>query len=85
VPARIPNELLIALGAAIRARRIERGLTQDAVAEAAGLHATYVSDIERGRRNIGVINLDLLAQALSVDLSGLFSEVAERRSLAKRQ
>ena len=64
----------------MRSLRIARGLTQERLAEGAGLHTTYVSDIERGRRNIGFINLSLLARALGVDLPTLMSEVeAERR------
>jgi len=64
----------------VRSLRIARGLTQERLAEGAGLHTTYVSDIERGRRNIGFINLSLLARALGVDLPTLMSEVeAERR------
>ena len=64
----------------MRSLRIARGLTQERLAEGAGLHTTYVSDIERGRRNIGFINLSLLASALGVDLPTLMSEVeAERR------
>lgn len=64
----------------MRALRIARGLTQERLAEGAGLHTTYVSDIERGRRNVGFINLSLLASALGVDLPTLMSEVeAERR------
>jgi transcriptional regulator with XRE-family HTH domain len=55
-------------------------MTQEALAEGAGLHTTYVSDVERGRRNIGVINLDHLANALSVDLSTLIGEAQHRRS-----
>ena len=54
-------------------------MTQEGLAEGAGLHTTYVSDVERGLRNIGVINLDHLASALSVDLVALMGEVENRR------
>ncbi len=73
------NELLRALGAAVRTRRIARGLTQERLAEGSGLHTTYVSDVERGLRNIGLINLDRLASALSVDLGTLMGDVETRR------
>ena len=72
-------ELLRALGAAVRTLRVSRGLTQDALAEAAGLHTTYVSDVERGRRNVGFVNIDRLAAALSVDLPTLMREVEASR------
>jgi transcriptional regulator with XRE-family HTH domain len=55
-------------------------MTQEGLAEGAGLHTTYVSDVERGRRNVGVINLDRLASALSVDLPTLMGEAQRRRS-----
>jgi transcriptional regulator with XRE-family HTH domain len=80
VAVRASNELLQALGAAIRSLRLERGMTQEGLAEGAGLHTTYVSDVERGRRNVGVINLDRLANALSVDLPTLMNEAQRRRS-----
>lgn len=59
--------------------RISRGLTQERLAEGAGLHTTYVSDVERGRRNVGFVNIDRLAAALSVDLPTLMREVDARR------
>ena len=73
------NELLRALGAAVRALRLARGLTQERLAEEAGLHTMYVSDVERGRRNVGVINIDRLATALSVDLPTLMGDVERQR------
>lgn len=73
------NEALGALGAAIRTLRIARGLTQERLAEAAGLHTTYVSDIERGLRNIGFVNLNRLAVALATDLPTLMREVEAHR------
>jgi transcriptional regulator with XRE-family HTH domain len=79
VAGRASNELLGALGAAVRSLRVVRGMTQEGLAERAGLHTTYVSDVERGLRNIGVINLDHLASALSVDLVALMREVEDRR------
>ena len=77
---RASNELLQALGATVRSLRLERGLTQEALAEGAGLHTTYISDVERGLRNVGVINLDRLATALAVDLPTLMGEAQTRRS-----
>lgn len=68
------------MGAAVRSLRLARGLTQEDLAEGAGLHTTYVSDVERGLRNSGAINLDHLAPALSVDLVALMRELESRRS-----
>lgn len=55
-----------ALGRAIRAHRLAAGLSQEALAERAGLHWTYVSQVERGRRNVSVDALGRLGSALGV-------------------
>lgn len=59
------------LGAAIRKRRLALGLTQEQLAEAADLHVTYISGIERGIRNISIVNLFHLALALDVRVRDL--------------
>lgn len=69
---------LQALGDAIRARRGEiDGLSQEGLADLAGMHRTYVSEIERGLRNPSYRNLVKLAAALEVPLSELVGR-AER-------
>jgi len=52
------------LGRAIRAARIERGLSQEGLAEAAGIHRTYIGSVERGERNVALLNIVRIAQAL---------------------
>lgn len=74
----MPEEALQALGDAIRARRAEiDGLSQEGLADLAGMHRTYVSEIERGLRNPSYRNLVKLAAALDVPLSELVAR-AER-------
>lgn len=74
----MPEEALQALGDAIRARRGEiDGLSQEGLADLAGMHRTYVSEIERGLRNPSYRNLVKLAAALEVSLSALVAR-AER-------
>ncbi|RRD69052.1 MULTISPECIES: helix-turn-helix domain-containing protein [unclassified Desulfovibrio] len=65
-------ELLQIVGASLRAYRRERALTQEQVAEMAGLNVTYLSDVERGKRNISLINLARLARAFSLSLGDFF-------------
>jgi transcriptional regulator with XRE-family HTH domain len=73
-------DLLVALGLAVRELRLERGLSQERLAELAGLHPRYVSDVERGRRNVGFVNVYRIAGALSVDVSALVRRVDARRA-----
>ncbi len=63
-------------GDAVRARREELGLTQEELAERAGIHRTYLSDVERGTRNVSLVNVERLAEALSLSLPELFERVA---------
>jgi transcriptional regulator with XRE-family HTH domain len=62
-------------GFAVKARREELGLTQEDLAGKAGIHRTYLSDIERGSRNVSLVNIERVAEALSVSLSELFALV----------
>lgn len=73
-------ELLVAFGRAVRRLRTAGGLSQERLAENVGIHRTYIGDIERGLRNIGLLNVDRIARGLATDLAVLMSEVeAERR------
>lgn len=53
--------------------RNHRGLTQEELAERADLHRTYISDVERGARNLSLESIDKLAKALEISLPILFS------------
>jgi transcriptional regulator with XRE-family HTH domain len=59
-------------GARVRALRQLAGMSQEELAERAGLHRTYVGGIERGERNVGVLNILQLAHALKVPPNELF-------------
>ena len=67
------------LGAAIRSRRYELGLSQEELAWRAGLHRTYVTDVERGARNLSLATIDKLADALQSPLSVLIRGVDKAR------
>ncbi|MGO8698767.1 MAG: response regulator [Limisphaerales bacterium] len=71
-----------AFGASIRASRSRLGISQEELAWRAGIHRTYVCDIERGARNVSLQNIAKLAHALEVPLASLFS--AEHHPAATR-
>jgi transcriptional regulator with XRE-family HTH domain len=61
----------IAFGRNVRKRREGIDLTQEALAEKAGLDRTYISDIERGSRNLSISNIVRIAKALGTTASDL--------------
>lgn len=67
-PARARIE---ALGLAVRRARLEKGLSQEALGDAAGLDRTYISGIERGLRNTSIATLWRISDALEISLADL--------------
>lgn len=65
----------VAFGKAVRHFRIEAGLSQEALAARAELNRTYLGDIERGERNVAVVNMYKIAKALGVSLSDLVRQM----------
>lgn len=64
----------------IRKYREGKGLSQEALADEAGLHRTYISLIERGHRNVSVDALSQIAEALGVYASRIVEEAERERS-----
>lgn len=60
------RRVIAAFGARVRQLRTERGISQEKLAELANLHRTYVGSLERGERNVAIINVHRLATALGV-------------------
>ena len=71
------SAVVTALGLAIQGRRKELGLSQDDLAAKAGLHRTYVSEIERRSRNLSVKILVKLAMALDLSPSQLMQQAED--------
>lgn len=67
-------DLVAELGRNVRARRLEAGLSQEALAFAAGMKRSYLSDLERGTRNPTVRAVGRLADALGVPVRQLFPD-----------
>jgi DNA-binding XRE family transcriptional regulator len=63
-------------GARVRARRVELGMSQEALGMAAGLHRTYIGSLERGERNVSLLNIVRVAEALAVDPGDLVRGLA---------
>ena len=55
--------------------RDSRGFSQEKLAELAGIHRTYIGDVERGARNIALVNMARLAKALGTSLSRIIMEM----------
>jgi len=62
-------------GLAVKTRREELAWTQEDLAGKAGLHRTYLSDCERGTRNVSLVIIERLAGALDLSLAEFFERV----------
>ncbi len=61
---RIDNQLVVTFAKNVRIVRERAGLSQEKLAELSDLHRTYIGSIERGERNVSLVNIDKLARAL---------------------
>jgi transcriptional regulator with XRE-family HTH domain len=61
-------------GRRIRELRERAGWSQEGFAEACGLHRTYIGGIERGERNVSLVNIERIAIALGVPIADLFAD-----------
>jgi transcriptional regulator with XRE-family HTH domain len=66
------------LGFRIRERRQQLGWSQAELADRSGLHRTYIGAVERGERNVSILNLRQIAKSLRMTLVALFEERMER-------
>jgi transcriptional regulator with XRE-family HTH domain len=65
------NYMLVRFGRKIRFEREKRNISQEKFGEMAGIHRTYVGMIERGEKNITLLNMEKVAQALDMTLKQL--------------
>ena len=63
------------IGLRIRKLRHEQNISQEAFADVCELDRTYISSIEKGRRNVSIVNLEKIANALNINLSTLFNDL----------
>jgi len=71
------QQLLKKFGENIRLHRARLGLSQEDFAERCGLHRTYIGSIERGERNVALVNIVRIANALDVSIATLFEGINE--------
>jgi transcriptional regulator with XRE-family HTH domain len=68
------DDVTVRFGRRLREVRTGKGISQEKLAELAGLHRTYVSSVERGERNISLVNIENLANALGVPMAALMPD-----------
>lgn len=61
-------------GAVVRSRRLALGVSQEALAALAHVHRTYIGSVERGERNISLLNIHAIAKALGTTAGSLLTE-----------
>jgi transcriptional regulator with XRE-family HTH domain len=66
------NKTLVKIGNNIRKLRLNKDLSQEALALNSGIDRSYLGGIERGEHNVAVINLEKIAQALEIPIANLF-------------
>ncbi len=69
------DQIRLRFGNAVRKLRMQKNISQEDFAYLCGLHRTYISDIELGKRNISLDNIEKIAEALDISLTDLFKEI----------
>ena len=73
-PRHANDPVLIALGAAIRRSRLARGISQEELAHRSAIDRSYMSSIERGGQNPGLVSIVLIARAMDMTVTELMAE-----------
>ena len=68
-------DVRVRFGKAVRKRRRKLGVSQEEFADMCGLDRTYIGGIERGERNVSLVNIEKIAHTLRISLSELFRGV----------
>jgi transcriptional regulator with XRE-family HTH domain len=70
------EDIRLRFGKAVRKRRHKLGVSQEEFADMCGLDRTYIGGIERGERNVALVNIEKIASGLKISLSELFRDVS---------
>lgn len=68
------SEILIQFGNRVKELRKAQNMSQEDLADAAGLHRTYIGMIERAEKNITLVNIEKIAKALKTEINTLFND-----------
>ena len=69
------EEVCVRFGEKLRNIRLDLGYSQEELSFKAGLHRTYISSVERGKRNISITNIKKIADALGLKMKDLMPEL----------
>lgn len=69
------DDIRIRFGKAVRGRRQKLGVSQEEFADLCGLDRTYIGGIERGERNVALVNIEKIAKAFRVTIAEFFRRV----------
>jgi transcriptional regulator with XRE-family HTH domain len=73
MPPQDEHEIKNRFGSRVKELRQKKGLSQESLAHVCGLDRTYVGSVERGERNISLLNIHLIARALGIPVKDLFN------------
>jgi transcriptional regulator with XRE-family HTH domain len=71
----MPQDIRIRFGRILRRRREKLGASQEAFADMCQMDRTYIGGIERGERNVALVNIEKIAKALKIPVAQLFRSV----------
>ena len=75
------SKLFIQYGQIVRELRLSKNISQETLADLCSLHRTYISDVELGKRNVSLENIEKIAKALGVSLTKLFERIEKNASI----
>lgn len=68
----VEEEILVKFGERVKSLRRSRGMSQEQLAELAGVHRTYIGMIERAEKNITLVNIQKIARAFGISVADIF-------------
>lgn len=74
------NEIKKKFGKTLRSLRLQKSISQEKLAELSNLHRTYISEVERGNRNISIVNIFRICASLEIDPASFFDEMQKEQN-----